>query len=301
MRVVVTGGTGFVGRSLCAALLEHGHAVTVLTRTPSDARAALPSSVDVAPWDPEHGNATLPEGTEAVVNLAGESIASGRWNAEQKRRIMESRVKGTEAIVNAIAAATPRPTVLINASAIGVYGSRGDEPLAEDATAGTGFLSEVVQAWEEAARKAEPLGVRLVMLRIGVILGRDGGALGQMALPFKLFAGGPVGSGRQWMSWIHLDDVVGMIVWALEDTAVSGPINTVAPEPLRNADFNRELGRALGRPSWLPAPAFALKLILGEMADTLLLNGQRVIPARALELGYVFKHPSARTALEASV
>jgi len=190
-----------------------------------------------------------------------------------------------------------RPSVLVNASAVGYYGSRGDEPLSEDASPGRGFLTDVVLEWEQSALAAEPLGVRVVLLRIGVVLGRDGGALPQMSMPFRLFVGGPVASGKQWLSWIHVDDVVGMIVWSLENSRVSGPINAVAPGPLTNADFSRGIGRTLGKPSWLPAPAFALKALFGEMADALLVNGQRVIPKRAQELGYAFHYPTAREAL----
>jgi uncharacterized protein (TIGR01777 family) len=194
-------------------------------------------------------------------------------------------------------AAATRPSVLVNASAVGYYGPRGDESLTEEAAPGRGFLADVVMEWERQAHAAELLGVRVVLLRIGVVLAREGGALPQMSMPFKLFAGGPVASGHQWMSWIHVDDVVDMLVWAIDNTGVSGPINAVAPEPLTNADMSREIGRALGRPSWLPAPAFALKLIFGEMAEALLINGNRVVPARAQELGYIFKYPAAREAL----
>jgi uncharacterized protein (TIGR01777 family) len=272
--------------------------VFVLSRSGS-AHPSLGSRVVIIPWNPSDPNATLvlPDGTDAVVNLAGESIADGRWTDARKAAIRSSRVEATTAIVEGIRATSHRPSVLVNASAIGYYGGRGDETLTEDSSAGQGFLSDVVIDWEEAANKATELGVRVALMRIGVVLGRDGGALPQMALPFKLFGGGPVGSGRQWMSWIHLDDVVGMIIWAIENEQVSGAINTVAPEPLRNAEFSREIGRALHRPSWLPAPGFALRLILGELADTLLLEGQKVIPARAQELGYAFKYPRASQAL----
>jgi uncharacterized protein (TIGR01777 family) len=297
MRVVIAGGTGFVGKRLCERLLQHGHQVSVLSRDAS-ARSSLPASVDVQTWDPAGAPPQLREGTEAIVNLAGESIAGGRWTEQRKARIRESRMQATDALVEAIKASSPQPSVLVNASAVGYYGARGDEPLSEDAAPGRGFLTDVVLEWEHRARAAESLGVRVVLLRIGVVLGRDAGALPQMSMPFKLFVGGPVASGKQWMSWIHIDDVVGMIVWAIENPQVSGPVNAVAPQALTNAEFSKEIGRALGRPSWLPAPAFALELLFGEMAEALLVNGQRVVPSRAQELGYSFEYPTARAALE---
>jgi uncharacterized protein len=186
----------------------------------------------------------------------------------------------------------------VNASAVGYYGPRDDELLSEDAAPGRGFLTDVVLEWEQHAREAESLGVRVVLLRIGVVLGRGGGALPQMSMPFKLYVGGPVASGRQWLSWIHVEDLVGLIIWSLGNPQVNGPINAVAPQPLTNAEFSREIGRALRRPSWLPAPGLALNILLGEMAEALLINGQRVAATRALDLGYRFKYPTARAALE---
>jgi uncharacterized protein (TIGR01777 family) len=295
---VIAGGTGFVGKRLCERLLQHGHQVSVLSRDAASARSSLPASVDVQTWDPAGPPPQLPEGTGAIVNLAGESIAGGRWTEQRKVRIRESRMQATDALVEAIRAASLRPSVLVNASAVGYYGPRGDEPLSEDAAPGRGFLTDTVLEWEHRARAAEALVARVVLLRIGVVLGRDAGALPQMSIPFKLFVGGPVASGKQWMSWIHIDDVVGMIVWAIENPQVSGPVNAVAPQALTNAEFSKEIGRALGRPSWLSAPAFALELLFGEMAEALLINGQRVVPTRAQELGYSFEYPTARAALE---
>ena len=299
MRLLITGGSGFIGKRLCRVLLDRGHDLTVLTRNADSAREALHSSVQVQVWNPDQSDPklTLPVGIDGVVNLAGESIAGGRWTEERKARIRSSRTRVTSALVAAMRDSDPRPSVLVNASAVGYYGSRGDELLSEDASPGRGFLTDVVLEWEQSALAAEPLGVRVVLLRIGVVLGRDGGALPQMSMPFRLFVGGPVASGKQWLSWIHVDDVVGMIVWSLENSRVSGPINAVAPGPLTNANFSRGIGRTLGRPSWLPAPAFALNALFGEMADALLVNGQRVIPKRAQELGYAFHYPSARAAL----
>jgi uncharacterized protein len=300
MRVLVSGGTGFVGKPLTSELLQRGHEVYVVTRDEHATSGTVPDSVHILSWSADQKDAELrlPEATDGVINLAGESIASGRWTEQRKARIRSSRIQVTSALVEAIRASSPRPSVLVNASAVGYYGPRGDEPLSEDATPGRGFLTDVVLEWEQAARAAEPLGVRVALMRLGVVLGRTGGALPQMTMPFRLFAGGRVASGKQWLSWVHIDDVVGLIVWALENPSVSGPINTVAPEPLTNADLSTEIGRALRRPSWLPAPAFALKLLLGEMAEALLINGQRVLPTRALELGYVFRFPTARAALE---
>ena len=298
MRVVVAGGTGFIGTRLSQQLIDRGHQVTVLTRNAATAQQAPSSSADLLSWNPDAREIQLPDRTEAIVNLAGDSIAGSRWTDERKARIRESRVKATDTLLEAINTASQRPSVLVNASAVGYYGPRGDETLSEEAPPGRGFLTEVVLEWEQRARAAEALGVRVVLLRIGIVFGREPAALPQMSLPFKLFAGGPVASGKQWMSWIHVDDVVGMIVWSIENPEVSGPINAVAPEPLTNTQISQEIGRALGRPSWLPAPAFALKLLFGEMAEALLINGQRVLPTRAQSLGYVFKYPSARAALE---
>ncbi|MFN0074474.1 MAG: TIGR01777 family oxidoreductase [Chloroflexota bacterium] len=300
---MITGGTGFIGKRLYGALNDRGHEITVLTRNLETAQAALGSDVRGLVWNPASHTelVPLPGGTDAIVNLAGESIANGRWTEARKASIRTSRTQVTRAIVGGMRSASTPPSILINASAIGFYGQRGDELLTEQATPGHGFLTDVAVEWERCAHDAEALGVRVALMRLGIVLGRDGGALPRMALPFKLFAGGPIGNGQQWMSWIHVDDVVGMIIWALENDAVTGPINTVAPEPLKNAEFSQELGRAISRPSWLPAPGFALKILLGEMADALLLHGQRVIPARALELGYSFQYPTARAALEAAL
>jgi uncharacterized protein len=300
MHVTIAGGTGFVGKRLCETLLQSGHEPTVITRSPASARSSLPAAVHLQAWDPDAADAhlELPEKTDAIVNLAGESIAGGRWTEQRKRRIRESRVKATDSLVEAMRSASLRPSVLVNASAVGYYGPREDEPLSEDASPGRGFLTDVVLEWEQRAHQAELLGVRVVLLRMGVVLGRGGGALPRMSMPFKLFMGGPVASGKQWLSWIHLDDLVGMAIWAMQNPVVTGPINATAPEPLTSADISQEIGRAMGRPSWLPAPAFVLNLLLGEMADALLINGQRALPTRAQELGYPYKYPTARTALK---
>jgi len=300
MKIVVTGATGFVGRPVVALLLEHGHEVVAWTRDPERARASLPALCATERWDPHV--ATRPEllrGVDAVVHLAGESVAGSRWTEARKREIRSSRVDGSRALVDAIAALPDgeRPSALISASAIGVYGDRGDELLDESSTPGSGFLADVCREWEAEVARAAGLGVRTVSVRVGVVLGKDGGALQAMLPPFRLGAGGRVGAGTQWMSWIHLDDLVALFVHAVETADVSGIVNGVAPEPATNAAFTRELGRALGRPTILPVPAVALRLLLGEMA-AILLASQRVTPARTLASGFSFRFPALGPALD---
>jgi uncharacterized protein (TIGR01777 family) len=229
-------------------------------------------------------------GADAVVNLGGASIAGGRWTAKRKALLRASRVETTRALVTALAKMSERPKALVSASAIGYYGDRGEELLTEESAAGTGFLAELARDWEAEAVKAESLGIRVVRVRLGVVLGKDGGALAKMLLPFKLGIGGRIGSGRQWMSWVTLDDGVGILRYAIENRAIRGAINVVAPQPVQNADFTRALGRALHRPAIFPAPAFALRLAMGQMADALLLASQRVAPERLKQLGYRFLH-----------
>jgi hypothetical protein len=295
MRVIITGGTGFIGSALCRALAEAGHEITILTRS---ARSA--NRVQFVTWDGRSGGdweKTL-DGADAVVNLAGASIAV-KWNPAQKERIRASRVDATKALAQAIEKASSRPKVLISGSAVGYYGLHGDEELTEESPAGNDFLAEVCQAWEAAAVAAESLGVRVVRLRIGVVLGEGGGALSALLTPFKMGVGGPTGSGQQWMSWVHRDDVVGLIQFALQRDDAQGALNATAPNPARNREFAQTLGKVLHRPTFLPTPPFAMKLMFGEMADLLLLNGQRVIPAAAQRLGYQFKYPDLMSALQA--
>ncbi|HLK10526.1 MAG TPA: TIGR01777 family oxidoreductase [Candidatus Binatia bacterium] len=291
MRVVVTGATGLIGRALCRALAGAGHAPAGVGRRP----ALVPAPT--VTWD-RLGEAL--RDAQAVVNLAGEPIAARRWTRAQKARIRDSRVLATRALVEGMAAASPRPTVLVSASAVGWYGPRGDEPLDETAAPGEGFLAEVCRAWEGEALRAEALGVRVVLLRIGVVLAPDGGALARMLIPFRAGLGGPLGNGRQWVSWVHRDDVVGLVLAALATDVWRGPVNATAPAPVTNRDFARALGRVLGRPAVLPAPALALRLALGEMAS-MLLTGQRVLPKVAEERGYAFRHPGLAAALEACI
>ena len=299
MRIIITGATGFIGTALCKALTDAGHEVIALTRNAS-AQQKLGDHVQFVTWDGQSGGEweKMVNGADAVVNLAGESIAA-KWNAEKKEKIRSSRVDATKALVRAMDKASQRPKVLISGSAVGYYGPRSDEELTEESSPGNDFLSGVCQAWEAAAAEAEPLGVRVVLLRIGVVLGEGGGPLSKMLPPFKMGVGGPTGSGQQWMSWIQRDDVIGLIQFALERDDAKGALNATAPNPVRNREFMQTLGKVLHRPAFLPTPAFAMRLMFGEMADALLLTGQRVLPAAAQRLGYQFKYPDLMSALEA--
>ena len=304
MRIVIAGGTGFLGRPLAESLGAAGHEVLVLSRRAPP--AAPPgqvwsgtAGVRAAAWtagDEPGGWGHVVDGAHAVINLAGESIAARRWSDEHKARMRASRLETTRAIGRAIAAAAQPPAVLVSSSATGYYGSRGDTRLVEQSTPGDDFLARLCVEWEQAAREAGGPATRVVVVRTGVVLERDGGALAKMLLPFRLFAGGPMGTGGQYMSWIHRRDWIALVAWLLRG-GEDGPFNATAPEPVTNAEFSRALGQALGRPSWLPAPAFALKTLLGEMADALLLSGQRVIPQRALEGGFNFAFPTLDLAL----
>lgn len=299
MRVVITGGTGLIGRALARELAAAGHEVVVLTRdTGAGGKAGtLPAGVAAAAWDGRtaDGVAGAIEGAGAVVHLAGETIAE-RWSDEKKQRIRDSRVLSGQAIAEAFRRAGSRPGVLLQASAVGYYGPRGDEVVAEDHPPGDDFLAKVCKQWEASTAPVEGLGVRRAVLRTGVVLAREGGALPKMLLPFKLFAGGPVGSGRQWLPWIHLADEVAAIRFLLEHGDARGPFNLTAPEPVTNAELAHAAGRVLKRPSFMPAPRLALRAALGEMA-TLLLDGQRAVPRRLLELGFAFRYPEIEPAL----
>jgi len=297
MKIAVTGATGLIGAALCERLRQEGNDVLVITR-----RENSSSPFPVVHWNPERGELDTRslEGVDAVVHLAGETIAE-RWTREKKERIRTSRVAGTRFLVDGLKRLSKRPSVLIGSSAVGFYGNRGDEELDEGSPPGTGFLPEICQAWEAEVARASELGMRAVRLRTGIVLSTKGGALAKMLLPFKLGLGGPVGSGSQWMSWIHIDDVVGGYHFALHHSDLSGAANLTAPQPVRNADFTRALGRALGRPAFLPAPGFALKLIFGEMAQDLLLDGQRVLPRRLESAGYQFQHTGVDDALADAV
>jgi hypothetical protein len=289
--IIVAGGTGFLGSTLVRAWRAEGHRVRVLTRRPKNADDVgwLPNDDDMT-WSSTVGEA------DAVINLAGEGIADKRWTPRCKAAILDSRVRATRALVRAITSARTPPRTFVSSSAIGIYGARGDEPLTEDSPPGSDFLAHVCREWEGEAGHAAA-ATRVVLLRTGVVLARHGGALPRMALPFRFFAGGPLGSGLQFISWIHLADWVAMVRWALTTEGVSGPLNLTAPAPVPNEEFSRALARAMGRPAFMRAPAFALRLALGEMADALLLGGQRVLPAQAERLGFGFKFATVDAAL----
>jgi uncharacterized protein (TIGR01777 family) len=298
MRIVVNGGSGLIGRRLVEELTAKGHEVRVLSRDPARVEG-LPDGVEVESWNAESASdlAPLLAGGDAVVHLAGANIGEGRWTERRKRLIVDSRVRSSAAVAEALAAADA-PRVLIQASAVGYYGARADEELTEEAPPGDDFLARTCREWEAASAPAEAAGVRRVIARTGVVLTMEGGALPKMALPFKLFAGGPAGNGRQWMPWIHLEDEVAALVFLVENQTARGPFNLAAPQPATNRELSRALGRALGRPSFMPAPAFALRIALGEMA-TLVLDGQRAVPRALLDLGFTFRYPRVEQALAA--
>jgi uncharacterized protein (TIGR01777 family) len=298
MNVVVTGGSGFIGRALCHALCEGGHHVAVLSRNPQEAKLHLDPSVTIIGWDGLTRGAweRSLEGAEGVINLAGEPIAAARWTAGRKQALRDSRIGTTRLLIQALAHLADHPGTLINASAIGYYGADDSAPATEAAPAGSGFLADLCVLWEQEAVQAERLGVRVVRLRIGMVLGEDGGALPRMLPPFRLFLGGPILPGDQYISWIHRQDLIGLIRWALTDAKISGPINGAAPGAVTMKEFSRILGRVLRRPSWLPVPEFALRVALGEMS-TLLTTGPRVEPAAARRGGYRFRYPSLEPAL----
>lgn len=295
--IVVTGGTGFIGLRLIARLLGRGDRVVVLSRHPDPSR--VPPGAEVAAWQPDAlgpWTAAL-EGADAVVNLAGEPAMGGRWTEAKRRRIYDSRVVSTRRLVEALGRLPARPRTLVSASAVGYYGDRPpDEVVDEGAAPGDDFLARVTVEWEAAARGAEALGVRVALARIGLVLGPEGGVLRTMVPAFRLFAGGPLGSGKQIVPWVHADDLAGMLEWALDDDRVSGPFNATAPHPVSMADFAFALGHALGRPAALRVPAAALRLALGAAAEPIL-GGQRALPRRALDLGFAFRHPALEGAL----
>jgi uncharacterized protein (TIGR01777 family) len=298
MRVIVTGGTGLIGRPLCAALAADGDEVIVLSRNPAKVKG-LAQGVKVEQWDGKtaQGWGQLADGAGAIVNLAGEGIADGRWSTSRKQRIRDSRIEAGKAVMQAIAAASVKPKVLIQASAVGIYGPRTDEIITEQTSPGKDFLAQVCFDWEASTASAQSkFGVRRAIARTGIVLSLDGGAFPQMALPFKLFAGGPVGSGKQYVPWIHMADEVRAIQFLIRNEKAEGAFNLSAPNPLTSKEFGKVLGQVLGRPSIMPAPAFALRAIFGEMA-ALLLSGQRQVPARLLELGFEFTYPQLEAAL----
>jgi uncharacterized protein len=293
MRVVVSGGTGFLGQALISTLRSNGHSVMVLTRSPSREGDLL--------WSPDVTSGSWTAAVHAadvIINLAGEGIADRRWSAARKEAILRSRVNATRALAGAIREAAKPVAVFLSGSAIGLYGDRGDEIITEQTPPGSDFLARVCIEWEREACAVADV-TRVVLLRSGVVLARTGGALPRMALPFRLFAGGPIGSGRHYLSWIHRDDWVAMVMWAMQRATLAGPLNITAPEPARNRDFARTLGDVLHRPSFIPTPALALRLALGELADTALLSSLRVLPSAALSEGFEFRYPQLEGALRA--
>ena len=299
-RVIITGGTGMIGQPLAKQLAKAGYEVIVLSRNPANAGAlAGISGIKIVDWDAKtaQGWGSLADGAFAIVNLAGENLAEGRWTDERKRTIVDSRVDAAKAVVAAIEQAQVKPEVVVQASAVGYYGPRGNEPVTEEGKSGSSFDAKVCVTWEQASDPVAAMGVRRVIIRTGIVLDKNAGALPRMAMPFKLFAGGPIASGKQVMPWIHLADEVNAIQWLMENPAAQGVFNLSAPNPVTNKELAQALGTALGRPSLVPVPAFALKTMFGEMAE-LLLTGQRAVPARLQQLGYPFRFSTIQAALD---
>jgi len=296
MKILISGATGLIGRALCHVLNEDGHTIVGVSRS-----SRKPSGLNVGEmyqWDSQAGpppEAALDQ-VDAVINLAGEPIAAKRWSDQQKKSIRDSRIVTTRNLVEGMRRAKRKPEVFVSSSAVGYYGNRGDERLEETSPPGRGFMSEVCQEWEREAARASELGIRVVFVRTGVVLSADGGALEKMLPPFKMGAGGRLGSGKQWFPWIHIDDIVGIFRHSIVNAKATGPINGAAPQPATNAEFTRELGHALHRPAFLPVPEIALRILMGEMAGVLF-DSQRVIPAAALASGYEFRYPQLGPAL----
>lgn len=297
MRIIITGGSGLIGRALATDLARNSHKVIIISRRP-ERIISLPAGVRAERWDGRtaEGWYSLADGADAIVNLAGENISSGRWTDERKHTILQSRLNAGQAVVQAVKAATRKPRVVIQASGIGYYGPCGNEEITEETPPGHDFLGSLATEWESSTASLEALGVRRAVIRTGVVLSIEGGALPRMLLPFRFFVGGRLGSGRQWLPWIHIADEVGAICFLIENEAASGPFNLSAPIPLTNAEFSHLLRRQLRRPALMPTPEFALRLLFGEMA-TALLDGQRAIPKRLVQLGFKFRFPEAGPAL----
>lgn len=296
LEIGVTGATGLIGRNLCSSLRKLGHRLTIFSRNPEKMDDSPDRTVR---WDATEGppDPDTLEGLEALIHLAGAPIAAGRWTKSRKQAIEESRVTGTRHLVQALQECRKPPSVFLSGSAIGLYGDGKDQELDESSPPGEGFLAEVCRKWEAESMRARELEIRVVLLRTGIVLSSEGGALPLMAFPFRQFVGGSLGSGKQYLSWIHIRDVVDLILFALQQEEITGPLNLTAPHPVTNLEFSTELGKALGRPSFCRVPALAMKLLAGEMAEELLLQGQRVIPRKALEAGYSFHFPVLENAL----
>ncbi|MFN2500886.1 MAG: TIGR01777 family oxidoreductase [Pyrinomonadaceae bacterium] len=296
MKVLITGASGLIGKAVQSSFAEKGYEMLLASRSE-------PKNESYIQWDVENGFADPErlEGLDVVVHLAGENVSGFRWTEEKKKAIRDSRVAGTHSVVKAISNLKLRPKVFIAASAIGFYGERGDEEVTESSASGDNFLAEVARAWEAESRRAEDAGIRTVLLRTGIVLSKEGGALGTMLLPFKLGVGGVVGSGKQWMSWISLDDEIEIINFAIENENLRGSINAVSPNPVTNEEFTKVLGEVLYRPTFLPLPEFVVGMVFGEMGDALLLASTRVVPRRLLEVGFEFKHPHLKEAIQHAV
>lgn len=298
MHIVIAGGSGFLGSALTRALAPDGHELTILSRQTAPAAPTQPR-VSTVVWTPDGTTgswANAINGADAVINLAGESIAAKRWSAAQKQKLRDSRLLATRSLTTAIRQAAPPPAAFISGSAVGYYGDRGEETLTETSAPGTDFLAELAKDWEAAATDVAHV-TRVALIRTGIVLDRHGGALPKMLPPFQMFVGGPLGSGRQYMPWIHKEDWVRLVSWTMTHEGARGPLNATSPAPVTNAEFSKALGRVLKRPSLLPAPAFALRIALGEMADALLLSGQRALPVRATDLGFSFRYANIDDAL----
>ena len=299
MRIVVTGATGFIGRALCNELAKD-HNVIALTRSPEKAQALLDKAVEIIHWNPNMsgGWEKYLENTDAIVNLAGTNLASGRWTKKLKAEILDSRIKASKALIQAVKNSEVKPEAIITASAIGFYGDRADEKLNEESRGGVGFLAGVAREIEDCSREFETLGLRSVVIRTGIVLGSSGGALPKMIMPFKFYLGGYWGSGNQWMSWISLADEVAAIKFLIENSSLSGVFNLTSQEPIRNQQFFQILAEVLKKPCWLSMPVFLLKIMFGQMADELFLASQRVYPRKLLAVGFEFKNPGLKNALE---
>lgn len=301
MHIVITGGTGFIGSRLCKHFSDQGIKVYALTRNATRGQAQLGDTAECLQWNGKtsDGWQDKVDGALAVINLAGANVAERRWSDEYKRIIMDSRVNAGQAITAAIQAAKKKPKLLLQASATGIYGSRDDEILSEESSYGEGFLADVVKAWEESVSPVKSIkGVRVVFMRIGVVLGKEDGALKKMLLPFKMFVGGPVGSGKQWLSWIHIMDVINAVQFFIDNKKTADAYNLVSPNPVRMKEFSETVGRALSRPSWLPVPDFAVKLLFQEMGNETVLSSQKVLSTRLQEANFKFHYPDLLPALD---
>ena len=299
MKVIVAGGSGFIGSEVIRKLLVSKHQVVLLSRKPVGVRSGYNESLQIVQWDGKTVGSwsKFIDGADAVINLSGENIAARRWSPKQKARLISSRINSTRAIILSISKTSKKPRILINASAVGYYGNFGNGDVAETQIQGEGFLSELCEQWEGEALHAKKYGLRVVLLRIGIVLEPSGGALRKMLLPFQLFIGGPLGSGKQWFPWIHRDDVVNIIMFAIENDALLGAVNVSSPSPVTMKEFARSLGRVIGKPSWLPIPSLILKFVLGEMSQ-MSLGGRRIIPKKLLDNGFVFQYPDLDKALK---